>query len=483
MFEFIETIHLRGKLRREQLKADIAQVGLLERTFSEAQKYAEPDPDEANWMKTFDGGTQGELGTGEEAYDHYEMLKGVYSFWVTDLHARAIVRNLTKFVLGKGPTIKPKSENKLVLEAWDDFVRLNKWGHREKEMVNRTFRDGEVFLRFFVEQSTGNLKARFLRANYIKNPNTEGKTQAGENTTMGIATDSDDIEDVKAYYWCNPDGSLKERIEAGEVLHIKILTDSDVKRGMSILLVAMKMLRKYGGWMDDRIVLNKVRSAIALIRHVPGTASTVGSIRDKNQSQLQSADRYKQKGLNRGTVITASKGIEYTMLSPNIQAADAKDDGRNMLLAVAAGEGFPEMILTADYSNSNYASSMVAQNPFVREIEDWQDFFEEPYKDIFARVIRTKKEFGKIPEGESEECDVIWPPMILADILKNNQAREIMHRNKIISKKTWQMKEELNPETEEQNMTDEQGKDVYKVPFSLPQTPVNQWGSFDDDED
>ena len=479
MFEFIDTVRLRGQLKREQLKAEMSQLQWLNRTFSDAQKFAEPDPDESAWIKTFDAGALADIGA--DSYDHYEMLKGVYSFWVTDLHARAIVRNLTKFVLGKGPIIKPKSENKLVQEAWDDFVKQNKWGRREKEMVNRSFRDGEVFLRFFPMESTGDLKVRFLRANHIKNPNVIDKVKAGEIVTMGIATNPDDIEEVVAYYLCSVDGSFKERIDASEIMHIKILTDSDVKRGMSVLLVAMSMIKKYGNWMDDRIVLNKVRSAIALIRHVPGTAATVDSIRGKHQSEKQSADRYKQKGFERGTIITASKGIDYTMLSPNIQAADAKDDGRNMLLAVAAGVGFPEMILTADYSNANYASSLTAQNPFVREIEDWQDFFEEPYQDVFGRVIRTKKEFGKIPDKESEGCDVIWPPMILADIEKNNKAREIQHRNKIISKKTWQMKEELDPATEEQNMTDEQGKDVYRG-FNMPMSPINQLGGFGEEE-
>jgi len=185
---------------------------------------------------------------------------------------------------------------------------------------------------------------------------------------------------------------------------------------------------------------------------------------------------------NQGTVITTGKGVEYSMLSPNIQAADAKDDGRNMLLAVAAGVGFPDMILTADYSHSNYASSLIAQNPFVREIEDWQDFLEDDYKEIFARVVRAGKEKGNIPVGESEDCEIIWPPMILADILKNNQAREIMHRNKIISKKTWQMKEELNPAAEERNMEEEQGKDVYKQPFSMPLSPINQFGQYEEED-
>lgn len=470
-----ETMRLRGKLRRERMKLDISELEFANRTFADAQKRVEPDPDENLWTKTGEGGDLTPL---DQGYDHYEMLTQAFKFWLTDLHARAIVRNLTKFVLGKGPVIKPASENEKAKEWWKTWVRESKWNKKEKEMVSRTFRDGEVFLRFFVDENDGLVKVRFLRANNIKNPSVEKDKVKGENVTSGIGTNPDDVEDVMSYYLCDREGNLRERIDASEVMHLKILVDSDMKRGMSVLLVAMAMIKKYADWVDDRITLNKVRSAVALIRKVPGTSATVGGIRGKHQSEKQSADKYKQKMLNRGTIITASKGIEYDMLSPNIQAADAKDDGRNILLAVAAGVGFPEMILTADYSNANYASSLTAQNPFVREIEDWQDFYEDPYREIYARVIRAGKEYGDLPENTSEECSIEWPPMILADIEKNNKAREIQHRNKIISKKTWQMKEDLDPETEEANMEQEQTKSVYRQPFNLPTSPTNQWGGF-----
>ena len=320
------------------------------------------------------------------------------------------------------------------------------------------------------------LIVRFLRANNIKNPINDKDLNPGENVTFGIGTNPNDIEDVKTYYYCGSNGKV-EKIPAEEMIHIKILTDSDVKRGISFLLVSMGMIRKYSEWLDDRVVLNQVRSAIALIKNIEGNASTVESLRSAQQTEHKDTDRNRQKAMRRGTVITASKGIKYEMLSPKINAPDVKDDGRAMLLAVAAGSGMPEMVVTADYSNANYSSSMVAQNPFVREIEDWQDFFKVYDKILFAEVMRNAKDNGPIPENESEECIVEYPPLILADIKKNNEAREIQHRNKILSKKTWQEKEGLDPDVEENNMEEEQTKDIYKVPFNMPLAPVNQFGS------
>lgn len=482
---FLENWKLKRQLRTEGLRAELAQTRLANNQFEsiaklEVQRFAQPDPDEGNWNQIGGGlsNVTGGKGMNLRRYDHYEMLKQAYDFWQLDLFARAIVRNLSKFVLGKGPTIKPVSENQKVNDQWKKFCKINKWSIREKEMVRRVFRDGEIFIRKFKED--GNLKVRFLRADNIKNPPDSRNQNKGEEVTLGIGTDPEDVEDVKTYYLCNKEGKFLEAIPADQVIHVKILVDSDVKRGISFLLVAMPMLKKYSEWLDDRIVLNKVRTAIALIKKVTGTSGTVDSIRDKQLSERQSADKYKQKAFNAGTIITASKGIEYEMLSPNINAADAANDGRNMLLGVAAGCGMPEMMLTADYSNANYSSSVTAQNPFVREVEDWQDFWEFYYMQLFEECIIEGKEKGDIPENESTECIVAWPPLILADIQKNNAAREIQHRNKILSKKTWSMKEDLDPELEKKNLELEAGEEVYQG-MNMPVAPVNQYGAVGDE--
>jgi capsid protein len=470
---FINRIRMRGQIKEQEMQAHLSELDILNKSFGEAtQRFIQPEPDEGSWIKIGEGQHLQEMGA--SGYDHYEMLKQAYKLWMQNLFARAIVRNLAKFVLGKGPIVKPKSDNQVVKDYWNAFAKANKWGRKEKEMVHRVFRDGELFIRKFPDDD--NLKVRFLRADYIRNPNDQNKINNAEKVTYGIGTDPKDVENVKSYYLCDAMGNWKETIPAGEIIHIKILVDSDMKRGMSALLVAMSMLKKYNEWLEDRIVLNKVRSAIALVRKVTGTSSTVDSIRNKQASDQYTADRYKQKAFERGTVITASKGIEYDMLSPKINAPDAANDGRNMLLAVAAGTGLPEMMLTSDWSNANYASSMTAQNPFVREVEDWQDFFEEYYREIFSAVVQQGKDKGKIPGSESDECTLEWPPLILADIQKNNTARQIQHQNKIISKTTWQQKEGLDPEQEKKNLETEQGEDVYKG-FNMPTAPVNQFGS------
>jgi len=470
------------KLEIARMNLDLTQINAADKFISEVSRIVRPDIDDAKWFKTGEVTSSSDDAPSFLNYDHYQMLEEVFKKYHTNLFARAIVRNLSKFILGKGPTIKARSDNKKVQDYWNLFVKNNKWSLREKELVIRAFRDGEVLLRKFVNTTSGDTSIRFLKANSIRNPSKDTDKKKSENVTFGIGTNPEDIEDIKTYYQCNADGSLVKAIDASEVIHIKILADSDMKRGVSFMLSALPMIQKYLSWLDDRIVLNQIRSAIALVRTVKGTSGTVGSIRDAQISEVQDSDTNKQKAFKRGTVLTASRGIEYSMLSPNIQASDVKDDGRAMLLAVCAGMGMPEMFLTADFSNANYSSSMVAQNPFVREIEDWQDFFTYYYKVLFSDVINVYIEHGDLPNNTNVDCEIEWPPLILADILKNNQAREVQHRNKILSKTTWQKKEALDPDIEKKNMEEEQEMDIYKTPFNMPTSPTNQFGSeFEDD--
>jgi len=437
----------------------------------------------------------GESG-GMTEVNHTDMLGQAYKFYHDNPHGRAIIRSLVKFVFGKGPTIVPKEEKntKKVKETWEEFKRLNKWNIREKEIGTRTFRDGEVFLRLYLDKFDidGTIAVRFIRAGAIATPR---NLISEKGVSFGIKTDPDDIEEVQEYYRTAQDGTLLETIPADEIIHLKILSDSDQKRGISILRVCAKRLTQYNEWLEDRIVLNKIRSAIALVREVDSSSPKVQSISDQNRSDIFSNDRNKQKMPKSGTIITAGRGITYKMLSPNINASDVGEDGRSILLSIAAGVGMPEMILTADWSNSNYSSSLIAQNPWVREIEDWQDFFTDFYKQMHRLVIENKIENGgneALPADTNTECDVIWPPMITADIDKMAKAYEVLYKYKILSKKTWRNKMGLEDDVE-QDQIDDEGVDDFipgtapgsvpggvpgqsSSPFNMPLSPINQFG-------
>ena len=502
MFEFItDNLKLRKSRRDVEIKSNQFEarslelaMTTLEEAYEARQKVYDEDLDSGKWMLVGD-----QSGVGIDSQTRIDIQSSAYSMYHNNTHARVIIRSLVKFTLGKGPQIIPNEtddkKQKKILDIWNDFKKRNRWGKREKELATRLFRDGEVFLRKFIDETNGDMKVRFIRPSLIRNP--INNVNLPPNVSNGIETDPDDIEEVISYYKTDSDGNLKEKISAEEIYHLKIFCDSDEKRGNSIFGPCIRRIKQYEQWLEDRVLLNKVRSAIALVKIVDSSSGKVNEIRNNMLSEKADETSNKAKMMRGGTVITASKGVDYKLLNPNINAADAKDDGRAIKLDIAAAVGFPEMIFTSDYSNANYSSSLIAQNPFVREIEEWQDFLSDFYKELTEEIIEKKKEFGGFPSNIDVDCRIEFPPMMRDDIEKLSKAFETLFKYKAISKKTWQAKMGLDPDIEKINIELEEGDEIYpptpgpapgapgspgspgapNSPFNLPLAPTNQFGA------
>ena len=458
-------------------------------------RVTDPDLDSGQWVET------GSDSRGRSEIGQKNLQDSAYTLYRINPHARAIVRGLVKFVLGKGPQLIPnetdEGKKEKLLYEWKAFKKKNRFSRREKELATRLFRDGEVFIRKFIDKDNGDMKVRFIRPSLIANPNNEDiaifDRDNSTKTSYGISTAPHDIEEVLFYHKVDGEGKRDDvPIPANEIYHLKIFADSDEKRGTTVYEPCIRRLTQYDEWLEDRIVLNKVRSAIALVRQVEGGSGKVKELRDNALADNKDESNKRAKMMNRGTIITASKGVKYELLSPNINASDVKDDGREMKLAIASAVGFPEMIFTADYANANYSSSLIAQNPFVREIEEWQDFLGDFYFELFDDVIQAKKDYGDFPEDIESEAVIEFPPMMRDDLDKLAEAFEILFRYKAISKKTWQAKMGLDPEIEKINMEFEDEDDLLPgvnpnagvpghrggtSPFQMPRAPVNQFGA------
>jgi len=157
-------------------------------------------------------------------------------------------------------------------------------------------------------------------------------------------------------------------------------------------------------------------------------------------------------------------------------------------------------ILISGNSNANYSSSLVAQNPFVREIEEWQDFFASFYKELYRIAVETKIEARELPENISTDCRVTFPPMLRDDVDKLAKAYEVLFKYKIVSKKTWRGIMGLDDDEEKGYIDGEMEDDDFGLgpgvipgqgtpaqgnpntprsnsPFNMPVAPVNQFGA------
>ena len=495
---------LREDLRRSELQLELAStksaLALFE-TMREAWK-ADPVVDtDAGWIMTSSGGSlavdsKNLWSVFGAAYDPRLTRRQSYRAWRTNPHARGILRSLVKFIVGrnfkydfqdqsraewddavKRTRLKPSTSEDSPLAMrliWDDFARRNNWLQRAKEIVLRTFRDGECFVRGFVQN--GRVQLRFIEPDHVQS-DSDGQTAQAEiehpdGTTETVATTimygiefiSQDIETVVAFH-VKPSPTVRaERISAKEIVHVKCNADANDLRGFPFLEVILKRLTQYEQWEEYRILLNKVRTAVALVRKVEGTQQQAAAIvagrtpartASPPDAEPQTASGAREAVFKPGTVLTPGPGVTYDMINAKMNAQDAQHDGRRILLTIAAAAGLPEMFVTGDYSNSNFASTAEAVKIAMREWEDWQDFFEPVFTRIFEWVVEAAIEGLGLPRDVDRSVVIQWPTMIVEDPEKQTARRATLFQNGILSRTTWAAMESLVYDDEQENMREE----------------------------
>lgn len=533
---------LREAEARQALAVSIAEMkhteSMLKALTSMEQRFALQDPDEAGWIQMSSGGALipgGSKDMPETTRDPVRVRNLSYRMWRSNPHARGIIRNFEKFIVGREFGMdfadvttgewnakrtklvkttaateeerggKPKS---MVREYWNEWAEINNWTQFAKEMVRRSFRDAVAYIRKF-EQTTGWVILRFVEPDFVVSPKqtaTAHQAQsddlgetfdriygkgwlAGKATTIrdGIEFLTDDPVTIVAYWVASTPNAEPERVPARDMISTKPFADANDPSGILLLEVVMRNLANYTTWEEYRMILNKFRSAIVLHRQVEGTASQAANIiagRASPRPQPQGKEPVTTSGRREavpqaGTVITSPPGVNWEFKRPNLDAADAEHDGRRMLLTIAAGMGLPEGIVTADWSNNSYASSVESRTPAVREWEDWQEFFERPIKQIVRWVLDAGIEHFGLPEDLDKKVTLQWPALVTKDADKETNRNALLHERGLMSRTTWAAREDLVLEDEIENMRQE--AELLGEP-PPGQAPEGGGGGFGDDE-
>ena len=197
MFERAKTRIIEGKIRLQEAQTDLDNLNSI-RPVTESNNYVTPEADEADWRLL---GSNSEKGL--DSTDQESLREQAIKTYYKDSHGRNIIRLFEKYVAGHGFKIDPMSTVPAVKEYWDEFWKVNKMSLRAKEIVRRSMRDGETFLRYFEgDNKETMLKVRFMNPALVTDPekrldNTDTKV------SDGIETNPEDIEEVLGYYYKN----------------------------------------------------------------------------------------------------------------------------------------------------------------------------------------------------------------------------------------------------------------------------------------
>jgi capsid protein len=364
--------------------------------------------------------------------------------------------NRISYVVGTGHTYHvtvckgmdaPPDISKQAGMVLDEFRKVNRWQSRQQEVVRRIDRDGEAFLRLFVDRR-GMTHVRFVEPEQIATP---ANLRERPEASFGILTDPRDVEAVRGYF---VDGQL---VDAAEVQHRKANVDSNTKRGLPLYTPVRKNLRRAEKLLRNMSVVAEIQSAIALIRkHRSASRTGVETFVAANADSTRVGPNARVEQLTQygpGTILDAPAGLEYDFPATGVNAASFVAILQAELRSIASRLVMPEFMFTSDASNSNYASTMVAEGPAVKMFERLQAGMIERDLEILWRVLENAVAAGKLP---ASTCDVIeiqaTPPSVsVRDNLRDAQVAQIAFRHGVLSTQTWSRQLGLDYEQEQKN--------------------------------
>lgn len=312
--------------------------------------------------------------------------------------------------------ISPKlvAQVQQVIDAFTDYHEL---AQIERECVWRCHRDGEAFIRFFW-RGDGLVLLRFVEPEHVRAP--AGETY-GKQYSFGVQTVPGDVATVVGY-WIVEDPITRPFpvfVPANEILHIKINVDSSAKRGLPTFYAVEGNLRRVDDLLASLSSLAKSRAKIAMIRRFNGTVKDTISNFVNNLTEITAVDPASNTSLNierlrYGTILNATANIDYEFPGAEVGANDYVQVIQACLRAIAARFAQPEYMLSADASNANFASTMVAEAPAIKGFAAQQRFFARRFgecrypekESVIWKQLRHCVEKGILPESIYRDIDV-----------------------------------------------------------------------------
>ena len=150
-----------------------------------------------------------------------------------------------------------------VQKVLDEFEHENRWQLRQQEIVRRIDRDGEAFLRFFVDRD-GLTRVRFIEPDQVATPTELGDRSGGQ------LRHSDRCRTM--WKRCSATTSTASSSSAADVQHRRANVDFNVKRGLPLYTPVRKNLRRAEKLLRNMSIVAEIQSAIALIRKHRGAS-------------------------------------------------------------------------------------------------------------------------------------------------------------------------------------------------------------------
>ena len=413
---------------------------LLRLTESSPQAAPHSDADEADWAPL------GRIGkSAPDSLDADALRQTARSLARRHPYAANFLRLLEIYVAGAEPrpTHEPPAGMPSDLELaaacdrlWTRFLdrAAGHWSIREH--ARRAWRDGECFVRRF-PGGRDVPEVRFI------DPERIGPVD-GHDSLDGLVPDGDDAETPRQYLHRTREGRLAERIDAAELMHSRVCADSNELRGRSVLEPLVEPLRRFDAWLEIELQARQLQASIVLWRKVAGNAGGFGS----PGGEAAGPSGMRREAIGAGTIVTTGPSTELSYLQPSTNFGDAVPLGRLLLLSAAAAAGVPEFMLTADASNANFASTMVAEGPAVKLFQAHQRWLAGELTRVWRWVIGDAAAVGLLPPDALARMQPRWvfPELVSRDRPAEREADVDLLEAGVLSRAEVARRDGVDPE-------------------------------------
>jgi hypothetical protein len=243
-----------------------------------------------------------------------------------------------------------------------------------------------------------------------------------------------------------------------------------VKRGLPLYTPVRKNLRRAEKLLRNMSVVAEIQSAIALIRKHRGVSRSgvetfvaAGADASATSSTTSNGTGGRTRHFSQygpGTILDAPAGLEYDFPTAGVDAAAFVTILQAELRAIAARLVMPEFMFTSDASNSNFASTMVAEGPAVRMFERLQANLIEQDQAVMWRVVHNAIRAGQLPPTARDciEIQITGPSLRVRDQLREAQVDRIAHTHGILSPQSWSQHLGLDYDQEQKNLAEHGGR-------------------------
>ena len=247
----------------------------------------------------------------------------------------------------------------------------------------------------------------------------------------GIETDPLDVGKVKKYYYdyqeptYNKKGEVvktttrKGSISVDEIIHLKVNTVSQARRGISDLLCNLKWLARHKSLATNLIRRSNIQMSVIGEKIIKGSGlstTTVGGYKKSgDESTAEESGKRMERQVIPGTFYVHTPNVEYKFTPLPGDTRGMIDLLKMINKVICAGFGLSEHWL-GDTSESNLATATSVEIPIIAKFErrqrELKSFFEEHYKKVLEGRGIDNPEFEVIPPELSTKDAVAFAEAI-----------------------------------------------------------------------